>query len=141
LSGGNIPEDDLISDDMIEKYLNRYEHNIVAIGISSSGGSAKAQEGRLYANVTVTGTNEGYGLVNNVNVLEGRYLREGDIKSNRYVAVVSDKLVKNMFRFNENPLGKEIKINTTDNIQCCEMVHRTINTSYTITSLLTVTQK
>jgi len=117
MGGGNIPEEDLISDDMIERYLNKYERNVTAIGLSSSGGSAKARDGRLYANVSITGTNEGYGLVNNINMLEGRFLREGDIKSNRYVAVVSDKLVKNMFRSNESPLGREIKINSDDSIQ------------------------
>ena len=122
MGGGNIPGEDLISDDMIEKYLNRYEHNVTAIGISSSGGSAKAQEGRLYANVSITGTNEGYNLVNNLNIIEGRYLREGDIKSNRYVAVVSDKLVNNMFRSNENPLGKEIKVNSDDSMQTFTIV-------------------
>ena len=120
--GGNISENDLISDDMIESYLKRYARNIVEIALSSSGGSARAQEGRLYANVTVTGTNEGYGLVNNVDVLQGRYLREGDIKSKRYVAVVSDKLVNNMFRSNESPLGREIKITTDDSIQTFTIV-------------------
>jgi len=122
IGGSVIPEEDLISDDMIEKYLDRYGRDITAIGISSSGGSAKAQEGRLYANVTITGTNEGYSLVNNINMLEGRFLREGDIKSNRYVAVVSDKLIKNMFRSNESPLGKEIKINSDDSMQTYSIV-------------------
>jgi putative ABC transport system permease protein len=122
MSSGNITEGDLISDDMIEKYILRYERNVVAIGITSSGGSAKAQEGRLYANVAITGTNEGYSLVNNINMLEGRYLKEGDIKSNRYAAVVSDRLVKNMFRSNESPLGKEIKINSDNSMQTFTIV-------------------
>ena len=119
---GNISEEDLISDDMIESYTRRYERDITAIGLSNSGGSAKAQEGRLFANVTITGTNEGYSLVNSVDMLEGRYLREGDIKSNRYVAVVSDKLVKNMFRSNESPLGREIKLNSDNSIQTYTIV-------------------
>ena len=119
---GNISEEDLISDDMIECYTRKYERDITAIGLSNSGGSAKAQEGRLFANVTITGTNEGYSLVNSVDMLEGRYLREGDIKSNRYVAVVSDKLVKNMFRSNESPLGREIKLNSDNSIQTYTIV-------------------
>lgn len=116
-SSGSIAESDLISDEMIDKYLEIYSDNVQAISLSASGGSGKAQDGRLYANVTLTGVNEGYGISSNVDVIDGRFLREGDIKSNRYVAVVSDKLVKNMFSAGENPLGKEIKVNTTDNIQ------------------------
>ncbi|MCL2243388.1 MAG: ABC transporter permease [Treponema sp.] len=122
MAGGNISAEDLISDEMIENYLRRYERSITAIGLSGSGGSAKAQDNRLYANVTITGANEGYSLVNNINVIEGRFLREGDIKSNRYVAVVSDKLVKNMFRANESPLGKEIKINSDNSMQTYTIV-------------------
>ena len=119
---GNIPEADLITDDMIERYMIRYEHNIAAIGLSSSNTSGRAQEGRLYANVSIMGTNDGYGLVNNIHILEGRFLREGDIKSNRYVTVVSDKLVNNMFNSSENPLGREIKINTDESIQTFTIV-------------------
>ena len=120
--GGNIPEADLITDDMIERYAARYERNITAIGLSSSSSSGKAQEGRLYANVSIVGTNDGYGLVSNIHILEGRFLREGDVKSNRYVAVVSDKLIENMFDSGENPLGKEIKINTDESIQTFTIV-------------------
>jgi len=108
-NANKIPENDLITDEMIERYIARYENNITAIGLSGSGNSGKAQEGSLYANVSIMGTNDGYGLVNNIHILEGRFLRESDIKSNRYVAVVSDKLINNMFNSNENPLGKEIK--------------------------------
>jgi len=120
--GGSIPETDLISDDMIERYTTRYERNIASIGLSSSGSSGKAQEGRLYANVSIMGANDGYGLVNNIHILDGRFLREGDVKSNRYVAVVSDKLVSNMFNSNESPLGREIKINTDESIQTFTIV-------------------
>ena len=120
--GGNISEEDLISDDMIDNYLRRYGQNIVAMAMSSSGGAAKAREGKLYANVSITGTNDGYALVNNIKMLEGRFLKEGDIKSKRYTAVVSDKLVNNMFRPGESPLGKEIKISNDDSMQTYTIV-------------------
>ena len=118
----SIDESDLITDEMIDKYLKIYGNNVEAISLSSSGGSGKAKEGRLYANVTLTGVNEGYVTANNINMTSGRFVKEGDIKSNRYVAVVSDKLVNNMFSPNEDPLGQEIKVTMDDSIQTFTIV-------------------
>lgn len=123
MSGGSsLQEKDLITDEMIDKYMDVYSANIQAVSLSSSGGSGKAQNGRLYANVTIMGANEGYGTSNNVDIISGRFLREGDIKSNRYVAVVSDKFVNNMFPTGENPLGKEIKVSSSDSLQTFTIV-------------------
>ena len=110
-------ESDLITDEMIDKYMQIHGSYIQAVSLSANGGSGKAQDGRLYANVTITGANEGYGISNNVEIIKGRFLRESDIKSKRYVAVVSDKFVSNMFPADEDPLAKEIKISTYDNLQ------------------------
>ena len=118
----SIDESDLITDEMIDKYLKIYGNNVEAISLSSSGGSGKAKEGRLYANVGLTGVNEGYVTANNINMTSGRFVKEGDIKSNRYVAVVSDKLVNNMFSPNEDPLGQEIKVTMDDSIQTFTIV-------------------
>jgi putative ABC transport system permease protein len=45
-----------------------------------------------------------------VKLIAGRFIAEKDIKSVKKVAVVSDKLINNMFSAGEDPLGKEIKI-------------------------------
>lgn len=116
-SSGTISDSDLISDDMIERYLEMYGDQVDAVSLSASGGSGRAQDGHLYANVSVSGVNEGYKLSNNVELLNGRFIREGDILSKRYVAVVSDKFVKNMFSKDINPLGQEIKVTQNNDIQ------------------------
>lgn len=121
-SSGSVSESDLITDEMLDKYLEIYGDNVQAISLSSSGGSGKAQDGRLYANVTVTGVNDGYGTASNVDIIDGRFLRESDVKSNRYSAVVSDKLVQNMFSSETNPLGQEIKVTINDTIQTFTIV-------------------
>ena len=117
ITGVNIKEDDRVTDEMIEKYLEINGDKVIAVSLSNSGGSGKAQDGRLSANVTVTGTNTGYGIASNIDITNGRFLREGDIKSNRYVAVVSDKLVGNMFPSGRNPLGQELKVSLGNNLQ------------------------
>lgn len=121
-SGSTITERDLISDEMIDKYMEIYGRYVETVSISTSGGSGKATEGRLYANVTVTGVNSGYAEANNVNMIEGRFLRESDVKSIRSQAVVSDKLVNNMFQNGESPLGKEIKVLMNNQIQTYTIV-------------------
>ncbi|MFT9496584.1 ABC transporter permease [Anaerosolibacter sp.] len=103
-------ESDLFTDEAIENFAMRFNDRVDTISLSHGVGSAKAQDGRLYANVSVTGVNDGYEKANNVKLMAGRFITEKDIKSVKKVAVVSDKLVENMFSAGEDPLGKEIKI-------------------------------
>jgi putative ABC transport system permease protein len=116
-SGTPVTESDLFTEDMIESLQSRYSKDIQTVSYSNPLGSGKAKDGRLYANVSISGTNEGYAEANNVKIIEGRYLRAGDIKSNRNVAVVSSNLVEKMFKKTESPLGKELKVDTNSQIQ------------------------
>lgn len=108
---------DLITDEMLENYIRMNGNNIQAISLQRQGGSGKAQDSRKYANVTLLGVNDGYAETNNLELLSGRFLREKDIKSSRYTAVISDKFVKNMFAKNEKPLGKKVKVTFGDSLQ------------------------
>jgi len=103
-------ESDLLTDEAIEAFVVRFNDKIENISLSHGVGSAKAQDGRLYANVSIVGVNEGYGDANNIELISGRFIDERTIKSVRKVAVVSDKLINNMFSAGENPLGQEIKL-------------------------------
>ena len=103
-------ESDLLTAEAIEAFTIRFGDKVETISLSHGIGSAKAQDGRLYANVSVTGVNDGYGKANNVKLMTGRFIAEKDIKSVKKVAVVSDKLINNMFSPGEDPLGKEIKL-------------------------------
>ncbi|SHN59192.1 ABC transporter permease [Desulfitobacterium chlororespirans] len=110
-------ESDLFSEDTIEAFASRFEDRVEAISLSQGVGSAKAQDGRLYANISVTGVNDGYERANNIELLFGRFITEKDVKSVKKVAVVSDKLVNNMFAAGVDPLGQEIKIYSSDDIE------------------------
>ncbi len=112
-----LSESDLITDEMLEKYTKMYANQVQAISLSKSGGSGKAQKGRKYANVSLQGVNDGYSQANNLEMVSGRFIREADVKSNRYTAVVSDKLVENMFDKGSNPIGKEIRVSFGDSFQ------------------------
>jgi len=103
-------EEDLISDAALEAFAARFRDRIAAISLSHSVGSGEAREGRLYANVRVIGVNTGYLQANNLELLAGRFIEESDLKRVRKAAVVSDRLVNNMFAAGTNPLGQEVKV-------------------------------
>ncbi|RJR21950.1 MAG: FtsX-like permease family protein [Desulfobacteraceae bacterium] len=103
-------ESDLLSDEDLETFTARFSDRIDTISLSHGVGSAKVQEGRLYANVSVTGVNDGYAKANNIQLIAGRFITQQDIKAVRKAAVVSDKLINNMFTAGTDPLGQEVKI-------------------------------
>ncbi|MDO9535373.1 MAG: ABC transporter permease [Bacillota bacterium] len=118
-----VPEEsDLLSDEDIETFMARFSDRIETISLSYGIGSAKAQEGRLYANVSLTGVNAGYAKANNVELVAGRFMAEKDIKAVKKVAVVSDRLVSNMFTAGTDPLGQEVKIYSSDSIETYTIV-------------------
>ncbi len=55
--------------------------------------------------------------VNNVETISGRFINERDTEGQKSVAVVSDKLVKNIFGENINPIGQAIKLYQSDGIK------------------------
>ena len=92
-----IAADDRISEKMLETYLARFGHEIEAVSLSESVGSGQAKDGRLYANCSITGVNEGFFTVDDTELIAGRIIRDADSRGERMVCVVSDKLVNNMF--------------------------------------------
>ncbi|PKM79357.1 MAG: ABC transporter permease [Firmicutes bacterium HGW-Firmicutes-13] len=122
LSAAAPEESDLLSDEDIETFRLHFSDRVDTISMSHGVGSAKAQDGRLYANVSVIGVNEGYGRANNVELMAGRFITEKDIKSVKKAAVVSDRLINNMFITGTDPLGQEVKIYSSDSIETYTIV-------------------
>ncbi len=106
------PEDgDLITDEMIEQMLARYAADIEAVGLTESVGSGQVKDGRLYANVSVSGVNGGAFQINDVDLQAGRFLEQKDCDGERNVCVVSDRLVQNLFAGDtQAALGSEISV-------------------------------
>ncbi len=104
-------EADLMTDEMINGLRERYGDYMEGISLNESVGSGQAKDGRLYANLSVTGVNEDYRGVNNIDLLAGRWLLQKDLDGQRAVCVVSDKLVNNLFAGDrEAALGQEIHV-------------------------------
>ena len=108
---GKPDEEDLISEKMIQEMQERYAEDIAAVSLSESVGSGRAKDGRLYANVGVTGVNNGYFAVDDLELLAGRFLEDRDDEGGRMVCVDSDKLGSNMFGGDQQAaLGSELSV-------------------------------
>lgn len=108
---GTIGEEDLITNEMIEALSLRYEDAIAGISLSQNAGAGQAKDGHKYANVSVMGINIEYLSVNGTNMLKGRNFLARDLDRNRNVAIVSDRLVNNMFGGDINKaLGEEVVV-------------------------------
>ena len=106
-----LDEEDYLNDEMIEAFLQDYGDVVESVSLQESMGSGRVTEGHRYANVSISGVNSGYQSANHLTMLGGRFIGDKDNKGVKNVAVVSDRLVNNMFGQGQNPLGKEIKVN------------------------------
>ena len=111
-----MPQDkDYITDEMIAALRESYGKEMLGISISEGAGEGRAEDGKLYANVSITGVNADYFLAGEPEILAGRMLTESELSGDRRLAVVSDKLVNNMFGGDmEKALGSTLEVTTGD---------------------------
>lgn len=118
-STSSAPDDsDLLTMEQIKEVEDEFSDKIVAVSVSVTKDSGKAKSGTAYANVNITGTNPGYEKVKNIEMADGRYITDRDVEGSKMVAVVSDKLVTKIFGEGADPIGKEVKIYTSNAIYC-----------------------
>lgn len=110
LIGKTPASSDLITEEMIHDFSERYQDVIQGVSIQYASGNATVKDRDLYANISITGINEDYEKANSLTMLEGRGIDLQDVTAIAPVAVVSDKLVSNLFPSGEDVLGKTIKV-------------------------------
>ena len=102
-------ENDMISEDMIKTYKNKYLDRVDSISLKKELDSTKVSDKDRYANISVVGVNDGFAKVENIKILQGRFVTQKDMDSKKKLAVVSDKFIQNMYQ-GQTPIGKEIAI-------------------------------
>lgn len=112
----DVPESDQMTMEMINGLIEAYPDDIKALCLSQSAGTGKIQDGRLYSNISLNGVNSGYKGAYNIKLLDGRFLSDMDVKGGKNVAVISDKTQAAIFGSGVDPLEKEIKVYTADQI-------------------------
>lgn len=116
-------EEDYFTKEMLENYCETYADSISAISAQENVGSGKITEGNLYANISVSGVSLGYFLANDMTLLEGRFFNEKETNEGKMVAIVSDKVVNNLYEGDkEKALGSIFQANINDKFYPCTIV-------------------
>ena len=120
----SITQEDLLNDDMLAAFSRQFEQQTRAIVLRESmGDTGQAQDGRLYANVRLTGVNDGFFTADKVNLVAGRPFRTQDYQGARQVAIVSDQLVDNMFQGDiEKALGQTLEVSLKESVESFAIV-------------------
>ena len=116
-------EEDYFTKEMIENYCETYADSISAISVQENVGSGQILDGELYANVSVSGVSLGYFLANDMSLIEGRFFSEKETSDGKMVAIVSDKVVNNMYEGDrEKAMGSIFQVNINDKYYQCTIV-------------------
>ncbi|GHU60244.1 ABC transporter permease [Clostridia bacterium] len=114
MSAAIVPaESDLITEEQIGNVAKIYDKEISNVSYTETVGNGQVKDAERYANVGITGVSAGYPEVNNLKLVEGRFIAQNDIAGYKNVAVVTDKLAKKIFG-GQSPLMKEIKVYRND---------------------------
>ena len=108
-------ESDLLSDEMLQAYQERFARQIKAVVLTESLGAGRIQQGANTAKVNITGVNQGYFDAGKCQLAAGRALNEADQEGARQVALVSDLLVDKLFGGDDQAaLGQTIEVTGPD---------------------------
>ncbi|WP_085832734.1 ABC transporter permease [Clostridium merdae] len=106
----SMDEEDMITDEMLDRYVERYGDRINGIGLTQGVGSGTIKfRGETYK-VDVSGVNAGAAITKNVKIKSGRFITDRDAQRGNNLAVISEKLAVLLFPGDPNPLGKDIKV-------------------------------
>ena len=109
--GSSMSEEDYLTEEMLEEMRAEFPDKVGGILLTESAGSGTAEDGSLTANVSVTGVNDEWLEYEGLTLLAGRSLTERDQTEARRVALVSDKLVENLFAGNNmDAIGETIEV-------------------------------
>jgi putative ABC transport system permease protein len=74
-------------------------------------GNITVSYGKEYGSYTVLSCMPGYQVIENAEIVKGRFINEVDLRQTRKFAVLGEDVVKKLFKDDEDPIGKFIKIN------------------------------
>lgn len=107
----SLEEDDRLTDEMVEQVKKEYSTEVDEIALEESLGSGTVKSGGDTANISLSGINTGYFAANDLTLLAGRYLTDADVEGKKGVAMVSDKVVDNIYDGNiDAALNQKINI-------------------------------
>ena len=103
---------DMFTTEMLSDMYDKFSDRISAIALTTSMGDGTVENKNNSANVSLIGVNSGYFVENAITMVAGNQLSEKAFTGSKGVALVSDKMVENIFNGdNKGVIGKTIEIN------------------------------
>lgn len=106
-----LPED-YITQEELDGFKATYSDQIRAISLSNGLGSGQLNSGYVHKDVSITGTNPDYSFVNNVKMVQGRFVSDRDMASSRNVIIIDTTLRNKLVGVNGDPIGMDISVET-----------------------------
>lgn len=114
----SIQPEDYITQAQLDGFNAAHGDQIKAIGMSNSLGSGKLNSSYIHKNVSITGANADYRIVNNINLIQGRFVNDRDLSSARNVIIIIEKSLRDsLVGVNGYPVGKDISVETRNGNQ------------------------
>jgi putative ABC transport system permease protein len=114
---------ELIPVEEIQRFLASNEDKVDSVTLTGPMASGNVKEGRNNSNIRIFPTTPGAKSIFNVKMLTGEFLSDEDEERSKEVAVISDKVVKDIYNGNmEDALGSEIEVNVSNTIRVYRVV-------------------
>lgn len=111
VSNVGLYDSDLISNDMLDAYRERFGDRISYISITDTAGKGTSKRGFQDVKLNLMGVTPGTDKANAMKMVTGRFITDKDVDGAKPVVVISDTVAEKLFR-NENAVGKQISVST-----------------------------
>lgn len=119
----DMTSDDMIPRSEIERFKELNPDKIDSVTINGSIVSGTIKDERKTSNVRIYSTTPGAKSVFSIKMLSGSFLTDEDEEKSKEVAVISDKVVEDIFNDKiEDALGSEIEIDTGDSLRVYRVI-------------------
>ena len=119
----DMTSDDMIPRSEIERFKELNPDKIDSVTINGSIVPATIKDGRKTSNVRIYSTTPGANSVFSIKMLSGSFLTDEDEEKSKEVAVISDKVVEDIFNDKiEDALGSEIEVDTGGSLRVYRVV-------------------
>ena len=119
----DITSDDMIPRSEIEKFMELNPDKIDSVTINGSIVSGTIKDERKTSDVRIYPTTPGAKSVFSIKMLSGSFLSDEDEEKSKEVAVISDKVVEDIFNNKiEDALGSEIEVDTGDSLRVYRVI-------------------
>lgn len=108
---GELSENDYFTENIINYLESQKGKRIDELIYHGEGGQGFVKEGRNKEAVSITSTSPGEKNIFKIKMISGRFLKDEDIARGKLVAVISDKVLDEVYKISApEALGREVKI-------------------------------